>query len=139
MENIENSSGASIDSHDENIGKITKTFCRPSILDVHGNSDEDDEDVIKMNAVKIQNFLPRKNASELQINRWYQAKEIKTVKTQYGNRLVIVSRSFQIFLPQRYADVKIKSPKETRFFKITGFGGTGSQKTPKFVFASRTL
>lgn len=57
----------------------------------------------KLNEVsRLNNFLPTKSWNELEVDKNYTVSGIKTVKTKFGDSIVLIlDEEFEVFLPLR--------------------------------------
>lgn len=47
-------------------------------------------------------FLPTRKLNELKQSHPYRIQGVKSVKTKYGERIILILQEFQIFLPDRF-------------------------------------
>ncbi|CAG5100655.1 Protein of unknown function [Cotesia congregata] len=70
-------------------------------------------DYSKVNVIgRCEDFLPSKKLSELEVNNIYTISDVKSVKANYGNTIIVsIDNEFSVFLPSRVAKILLDDPK----------------------------
>jgi hypothetical protein len=95
---------------------------------------KDMENMSLLNSVDSQANKPLLKATELEVGKYYSGETITMVKTKHGDAFMVKSDEFNMYLPQRYTHVAIKPYVKNRVFCIKDFYGSGSTRTPIFLF-----
>ena len=68
-------------------------------------------DLVSLNKISMQDFLPKKKVSELTVGKHYCITALKEVNTRFGLKVVAdFDESFQIFFPPKISAALQKDP-----------------------------
>ena len=76
-------------------------------------------DLTKLNKVaRLDNMLPTKKMSELEMHTDYLISDVKEVKTRYGDKLLVtIDNEYNVFLPLRMSRTLLDDPVLFEHFK----------------------